>query len=242
MLSFIDASIPARNKAVACTGENVDFIAFIDDDEVPEPNWLDELLHTQKSYNSDVVSGPVLPYFKESVPAWMIEGGFFERLRYQTGYPLEFAATNNVLIRSEVFQKMDKIFDEDLALTGGSDKEFFVRVYRAGYKIVWADEALVYEWIPKSRANVKWILQRSYRLGNTDGLCELDFNPSISARIIRITKSSGRIVLGVLFIPLSLALGQLVFINNLRSICRGAGILAAIVGSRYEEYRTVHQV
>lgn len=44
----------ARNTAVARALETADFIAFIDDDEVPEPTWLDELLRVQREYRSDV--------------------------------------------------------------------------------------------------------------------------------------------------------------------------------------------
>jgi GT2 family glycosyltransferase len=231
----------ARNKAIACAGTGVDFVAFVDDDEVPEPLWLDELLSVQRSYDADVVQGPVLPYFPEVVPAWIVKGRFFERYSvragYGTGQRLELADTNNVLVRSEVFVEMDKLFDERFALTGGSDTHFFMRVFRAGYRIVWANDALASEWIPKGRANVRWILQRAYRLGNTRSVCELDLEPSRAGRVMPVVKGAGRIVQGLLVVPVSLVRGRHAFVGALYSVCYGAGRLAGVAGMHYEEYR-----
>lgn len=229
----------ARNKAVACAEEDVDFIAFIDDDEVPESSWLDELLHVQQLHNADVVAGPVLPYFNESVPLWVKRGNFFERSRRPTGYPIDVAATNNALVRSEVFRKMEKIFDERFIAPGGEDADFFMRVYRAGYSIIWANDALVYEWIPKSRANAKYLLQRAYRAGKLYTLCELelsDLSFAVRARRTarRTVKVSGRILLGLLLIPLSLVGERHVLVKALQYTCSGAGALVGIVGRRVE--------
>ena len=51
----------ARNRGVA--EAKGDFVAFIDDDELPAPNWLESLLLTQRTYRADVVLGPVRPVF-----------------------------------------------------------------------------------------------------------------------------------------------------------------------------------
>ena len=59
----------ARNKAVStATG---DFIAFIDDDEVPSPDWLRLLFEAIESYGADGVLAPVLPRFLTPPPEWI---------------------------------------------------------------------------------------------------------------------------------------------------------------------------
>src|SRR5262245_36972578 len=52
----------ARNKALEKA--HGDFVAFIDDDEFPAPDWLLRLLSAAKHYNADGVLGPVRPYFE----------------------------------------------------------------------------------------------------------------------------------------------------------------------------------
>lgn len=231
-----------RNKAIACVTKDTEFVAFIDDDEVPDPFWLDQLLSVQQSYNVDVVSGPVLPYFVDEVPVWVVKGKFFEWGRYPTGHPLKVAFMNNVIVRSEIFTKVDQAFDDRFALTGGEDSHFFMRVYRMGYKMVWADEALVYEWIPKSRTNMKWILLRGYRTWSTHSLCEREFEPSIKVQAIRMTKGIGLIFFGLFFLIQSLTLQQHIFVKALLNIYRGFGTLSGLRGKHYEEYKNIDKV
>jgi succinoglycan biosynthesis protein ExoM len=232
----------ARNKVISCVNSNVDFIAFIDDDEVPETTWLEELLLTQIRYQADVVSGPVLPRFFQPVPDWIIKGKFFDRHRHPTGSVLQAAATNNVLIRAEILRQIEKPFDERWALSGGEDWHLFRQLSQDGYKLVWADDALVYEWVPQSRVSISWILQRGYRLGNTDSLSALDASPRFVVRLIWLLKAIHRFVVGLLFIPLSVIFGWHSFIKTLRFIFHGLGILMGILGIRYDEYRKIHGI
>ena len=236
----------ARNRAVArAAALDTDFLAFVDDDQAPEPSWLDELLFVQRSYVADVVGGPSLPYFYEPVPDWVIKGKFFEqsfeRPRYPTGHLLKLTAAGNVLIRTKVFEEMGEYFNEELGLTGGEDTLFFANVYEAGYKLVWANEAVVYEWTPASRANVRWILRRAYRLGNSRSLYETHAGAGPTVRIVRIAKGGGRIVQGLLLlllsVPLSFIVGRQPIMKALVLACRGAGMLAGMLRIRHEEYR-----
>jgi hypothetical protein len=54
-----------------------DFFAFIDDDEIPDPNWLEQLLLTQARTGADVVRGCVEPILPDGSPTWIKDGHFF---------------------------------------------------------------------------------------------------------------------------------------------------------------------
>jgi succinoglycan biosynthesis protein ExoM len=230
-----------RNKAVAEVSPAADFILFIDDDEVPEPAWLDELLIAQQAYNADVVAGPSLPFFPVAdTPEWVIKGRFFEAPRFTTGHLLEYTGTNNVLIRAQILRDMDKIFDHRFAITGGEDTHLFMRLYRAGYKLIWADLAVVYEWIPQSRTNVTWILQRGYRSYSTYGLCEKELEPLAKVLVRRISTGSGRVAIGMISLLPSIFLGKSQVVQALLQISRGAGMLSGLMGKSYNEYQKIH--
>jgi succinoglycan biosynthesis protein ExoM len=228
----------ARNHAIACVSPDAEFIATIDDDEVPEPQWLDRLLLVQQQYNADVVSGPVSPFFPDGdTPEWVKKGGFFDLPRYATGDQIHVAFTNNVLVRADILRKLAPPFDERFAFTGGEDSHLFMRIVQAGFKMVWANEAIVHEWIPKARTTKKYILQRAYRSWSTHSLVERELYPSFRIQAIRIAKGMALIAIGILlFIP-SLFQGQHAVVKALRSICRGSGTMAGLLGIHYEEYR-----
>ncbi|MBO3459838.1 MAG: glycosyltransferase [Aetokthonos hydrillicola CCALA 1050] len=226
-----------RNKAIANVSDDAEFVAFIDDDEVPEPSWLSELLSVQRIYNADVVTGPVLPHFTKEAPAWVVRGKFFESGRYPTGCLLKVAFTNNVIVRSEIFKKFEQVFDHRFAITGGEDCHFFMRLYHMGYKMVWADNAIVYEWISDSRTNMKWILLRGYRTWGTHSLCEREFEPLIKVQAIRVAKGSALILIGVLLLVPSFTFQKHIFVKALLRIYRGCGTFSGLLGSPYQEYK-----
>jgi len=231
----------ARNRAVAASADTADFIAFIDDDEVPEPQWLDALLAVQARHAADAVAGPVLPRFLEPAPDWIVRGGFFERRRHATGTTLPHAGTCNVLIRTVLFRQMGVPFDPRFGLTGGEDTLFFLRAVRAGCRLVWADEAVVHEWHPASRVTATWLLRRAFRLGNTASRCERELSPSPARRAVRVIRALGRMTQGTVSLPMAVVLGQRALaIRSLQHVCRGAGALSGAAGFRYQEYRRPH--
>ena len=227
----------ARNTALDTCRQNSHFVVFIDDDEVPEPYWLDELLSVQQQYDADVVAGPVLPKFADGAPSWVVGGGFFERPRMRTGTPLRFAGTGNVLIRRSVLARTGIRFDDRFALSGGSDTHFFLRLHQAGCRMVWADEAVVHEWVPASRANLKWICRRAFRLGATMSRCELYTRPSARLVLVRIAKGLGQIAWGFAALPTGLVWGRKSYVRALQRVSRGVGSLSGLIGFHYQEYR-----
>jgi succinoglycan biosynthesis protein ExoM len=226
----------ARNRAIREAG-NVDFIAFIDDDEFPTPVWLDNLLSTQALFSADVVFGPVLPSFDANVPDWVKMGGFFDRGVGDSGDAPDECRSGNVLIRSGVFADVNA-FDERFGLTGGEDTQFFLRVRRAGYKIASSPEACVYEVVPVARATLKAMLRRAYQSGNSWVLCESSLDRRLSTRIVRAFKGCGWIVVGSMSACVSPLFGMSAVAKSLQNVCLGAGMLTALAGQSYQAYES----
>jgi glycosyltransferase involved in cell wall biosynthesis len=230
----------ARNAALALALGRADFVAFIDDDEVPEPDWLAELCDVQRIHEADAVSGPVRPLFDSPPPAWITRGGFFDRSRFETGTRLLCGYTNNLLVSTRALASLDRLFDERMALTGSSDTELFERFARRGHRIVWADAARVVEWVPQSRVNLRWLLQRSFRIGTAsviiDRVCRED-----RPKVWRMLAHAGWcIAKGALYWPRLLAGNRAAAAEGLRLAVFGLGRLAGLGGYRYEEYRRIH--
>lgn len=224
----------ARNRAIAAAAEQeADYLAFIDDDEVPRPNWLDELLRVAQEHRADVVAGRVVRRFERQPPDWVSHGRFFVDPRLATGTPVPIAATSNVLISNRLFGMR---FDPRFARTGGEDTHFFLRASAAGYRIVWADEAVVEEQVPADRARLRWILRRAYRVANTWSLCERELMARPGVLGLRAVKAVGRLVLGAGLLAAGAFAGRHVAARGLWQLAFGAGNLTGLLGIRFVEY------
>jgi succinoglycan biosynthesis protein ExoM len=228
----------ARNRAVAAAiDQGADYLAFIDDDEVPRPDWLDELLRVARAHKADVVAGRVTRLFERAPPEWVSRGGFFVDPRLPTGSPVRVASTSNVLVSNRLLTNMAAPFDPRFALTGGEDTHFFLRVSSAGYRLVWADDAVVEEHVPVERAQLDWILRRAYRVANTWSLCERELTPSRRLLGLRVVKAMARLVLGTLLLAASPIAGRHVAARGLWHLAFGAGNLTGLAGLRFAEYK-----
>lgn len=160
----------ARNRVLAETADR-DLIVFIDDDEVPDADWLVQLLAGWRAGTADAVTGSVVSRFAVEPDAWVRAGGFFDR-RHRAAVPdgalLPVAATNNLLLDRHVVDAVGLRFDEEFGLSGGSDTMFTRTLVARGATIAWCPGARVVEIVPASRLERGWLLRRAVSYGTTD--------------------------------------------------------------------------
>ncbi len=164
---------PAGNISIARNGaldhSDARLLAFIDDDETVDPDWLRNMVDVLENEGSDVVLGPVQAIYDEQAPAWMksldihsTEPSFVKGV-IETGYSC------NVLLDRDSKAVQGLRFDLNLGQSGGEDTVFFTQIFRRGGRLDYAQNALVFEVVPSARQSFMWLLKRRMRMGHTHG-------------------------------------------------------------------------
>jgi len=208
----------ARNKAVA--NAEGDFIAFIDDDEVPCGSWLITLLHAYDEFGADGVLGPVLPYYEVDPPKWIIDGKFYERPSHRTGEVLHWTntRTGNVMFRRDIFNDEDNRFRREFG-SGGEDRDFFRRMIAKGFRFVWCAEAPVYEAVTAERCTRSFMLRRALLRGQLPHFTTVDFVKSLCA-----------VPLYTTFLPFLVLSAHHLFMKYLIKVCDHIGRICSFCG------------
>jgi succinoglycan biosynthesis protein ExoM len=211
----------ARNKALA--NAKGDFIAFIDDDELPGRDWLLKLFQTCEAHKVDGVLGPVLPRFERSPPVWVRKGGFCNRPVHTTGFKIDWTEgrTGNLLIKRGILDGIDPVFQPEFG-GGGEDRNFFKRMIERGHVFIWCNEAVAYEWVPPIRWKRSFMLRRALLRGKM----ALNHHRGLED----LAKSFLAIVGYTLALPVLLVLGHHLFMKYLIKICDHSGKLLAFLG------------
>lgn len=156
----------ARNRCLSeASGQ---YVAFIDDDEWCDPDWIVRLYQTLVDTGCTAAFGPVLPRFDMPPPEWLVKSGVFDRPRFASGTIVDWknTRTGNVLLLRNP-ELIGSGFDPAYASTGGEDVAFFLRLASLSARYVWCDEAPVYESVPENRMAPRWILRRAFAGGKT---------------------------------------------------------------------------
>lgn len=146
------------------------FLAMVDDDEWPAPQWLREMLATQRNTQAVVVGGPVDAVFREDQGPVRKYAEFWSvRSQQIDGKPFVFAAGNFLIdLAAIAAQRQAPWFDPAYGLSGGEDLAFFRSLFRDGHAMAWAANATVHEEVPDARASIDWLRRRKFRVGNSD--------------------------------------------------------------------------
>ncbi len=145
------------------------WIAFIDDDEIAEPDWLSRLIAAQLDHGADVVKGFVRAVYPLGTPDWVKIADPYTRDYGPTGTQPKRLATGNVLFLRDMVERHQLRFNTTFGRSGGEDTEFFRCLRATGAKIVASRDAIVNEIVPESRTTKVYLVSRYKRMGRTDG-------------------------------------------------------------------------
>ncbi|WP_424931109.1 glycosyltransferase family 2 protein [Amaricoccus macauensis] len=225
--------VAARNALLEHVPADVEFVAFLDDDEVVTPGWLVAMLETQARTGATAVQGPVRPEFEVAPPDWLVKTGLFELGPFKEGEPLHFAATNNVLVSKRFLDEHDLKFDVRFNRTGGEDEELFTRLQAFGGRICASSEAVVIDQIPRTRMTMRWLMRRSHRMGNTLGRIAILHN---SRKAERLAKGFASSLVGLAQLGTTGLVMTRHRVAGAIELARGTGMLTAFLGVSFAEY------
>ncbi len=215
----------------------MDFLAMLDDDEWPEPRWLDAFLAEQAKTGADVLQGSVLFAVED---AWATSFDGISDIRHASG-PVEMlqGAGNLLMARAALNALARPWFDPAFALTGGEDHDFFVRLKQVGLRFAWSDEAAAHSAVPAQRRSMGWALSRAYSIGNSDMRVFLKHERGWAAR----TRESARTVAALFASPVLFVLHAFSAqrrADALRRLFRALGKTSALFGLTHNAYSVSH--
>ncbi|ENE8726118.1 glycosyltransferase family 2 protein [Vibrio alginolyticus] len=227
----------ARNRALLeASRKDADYVAFFDDDAIVEPKWLSKLVEQISADGNSIITGPQLSIFDESSPSWCREIVYFNPKRYPTGYELRWAATNNILIPMKIYTYYGVQFDNSLRYSGGSDQCFCMEAKTHGFRVIWADEAIVREKVPLERTSVDWVIKRNFRYGSTGFFMHRKEHGYFYALTLSVMKSIYYALLGICKVLISMPNNKLAKVEGGCFLVRSLGWISGVFNKKHNEY------
>nr|WP_247744039.1 glycosyltransferase family 2 protein [Shimia sp. R9_3] len=153
----------ARNACLNIS--NADWLAFLDDDTIAMPGWIEELYRVANRSGADVVFGPAVAEYPAKTPPWLLENDFHSSIPQRKKNLLRNGHTCNVLMRRTNTKIRNQRFLVSLGQTSGEDTEFFARLARSGANAEIAEKAIVKEIVPPERIGLAWLIRRKFANG-----------------------------------------------------------------------------
>ena len=158
------------------------WIAFVDDDNLPEPAWLDAIARAIRTHpDAGGIGGKVVLDWEAPPPPYLREFGFcFAAQDHGEADEIvdSLAGAGMVLRRSALIESgwLDRPLLADRIgkkLVSGGDVEMAQRVRSAGYSLWFAPDAVLMHRIPLSRMSRRYLFRINRELGASSALISL---------------------------------------------------------------------
>lgn len=231
----------ARNAALdTAETRRATHLVFIDDDECPASDWLEQLVGALSASRASAAVGPVLPMFEAPPPLRLPVDAYATRALLDGSGHVRAGYTGNCVILCAAVSACGLRFDARLNETGGEDTHFFRGLQASGHTIAWAAAAEVWETVPRQRMTARWLLRRWYRTGLVEARLA-GFSGEAGAGFAgNLAKGGIRLAGGAARIAKAAATGGWqradALLASCYTLCRGAGYLAGAFGGTHREY------
>jgi len=158
------------------------YIAFLDDDAVAEPQWLQRLSQPMKEDpNVMGVVGKILPKWLDAFPAWFPKEFYWVFGCTYRGVPTQRSEVRNLIggcmcVRAEVFNQVGGFRSEigriGTVPLGGEETEFCIRAHQANPqgKFIYEPSARMQHEVPPKRTTWRYFRSRCYAEGLSKAL------------------------------------------------------------------------
>ena len=163
----------SRTKGVELSSGEV--IAFLDDDAIAEPDWIEALVDGYEQTDGIAVGGRMVPEWVAGRPSflpeefyWLIGANYEERL--EPWSEVRNTLGSNMSFRRTIFEEVGG-FDEGMGLTGenqiqAEETEFAMRMYDTfGKGMLYVPEAVVAHKVFDYRTKPMWLIRRAFWQG-----------------------------------------------------------------------------
>lgn len=233
------------------------WLAFIDDDSQPRPDWLDWLVGTLRSENAKLVGGPnIFEAPKVPMTAWqkfvcqgLVDGSSrrYRRQRDRLSRDKVTIITGNWCADLHWIKDKALRFDQRYNATGGEDTAFDRSMRATGAKVLFVPDSIVVETVPVARISLRYQFKRLMISGITK------YNHYRRARgpafalaralpqgILALLAGPPLFVASAILAIASPRLGGLFLVRTSRLVGKSIGAFGGAVGLRSELYNADH--
>lgn len=233
----------ARNRAVeVALQRGADFVAFIDDDDHPQPDWLRHLLEKQSETGADLVFGTWV--LDALMPEWARNSGIFRSpdepkpVKPGSRYGLpKSASTCNVLVSRRALERVaasGDVFDHNFRFSGGEDKDFFIRAGELGASMASADLSVIYRDHEPGRYTARGLLHRGFKNGcSKTRMARVHGSRKKSLKLV--ASSLAKLVISLIVMPFSV-FSRSFLMHNLYRLGKAFGVLYTTATGRTIDY------
>ncbi len=151
---------PGRGRNIGIQHARGEYVAFIDSDCIPRPDWIEQIAATFAAVEADAVGGSIINGYPKHLPAWVNHFIEFNEWTETTrpGYVTNIPSAN-LIYRRQAFEQYNEYFPDWL---GSEDTLLNWRMSKKGAKIYFNPRIQV---VHNNDVDLKKLFRHQYTLG-----------------------------------------------------------------------------